>query len=149
MPDGGGGGEGDGGGDHRVRTAHQFEQRQQEQASNRGAHQVEEIDPVDPLDGLADGQGDDGAGGEEGQRRSEVDQGEVPVGEMVSLGQEDRERQDHQQAIDDAETPQAREQRGLPSGHHVGKHTAQSQSEERDRDGKEGLPRFRFFAGVS
>src|ERR1019366_3618070 len=136
VPDGGGGGEGDGGGDHRVRTAHQLEQRQKEQASGGG--EVEEIDPVDLLDGFADGEGDDGAGGEEGQGGGEVDQGQVPVGEIVSLGQEDGKRQDDEQAIGDAETPQLGEQRGLPGGHHIGKHAAQSQSEERDGDGEEG-----------
>src|ERR1019366_380831 len=138
VPDGGGGGEGDGGGDHGVRTAHQLEQRQKEKASNRGAGEVEEVDPVDLLDGFADGQRDDGAGGEEWQGGGEVDQGQIPVGEIVSLSEEDGKRQDDEQAVDGAETPQAGEQRGLPSGHHIGKHAAQSQSEERDGDGEEG-----------
>ncbi len=78
------------------------------------------------------------AGGEERQRGGEVDQGQVPVGEIVSLGQQDGERHDHEQAIGDAETSQAGEQRSLPGGHHVGKYAAQSETEERDRDGEEG-----------
>ena len=138
VPDGGGGGEGDGGGDHGVRTTDQFEQGQQEEASHGGAGEIEKVDPVDLPDGLADGERDDGAGSEEGQRGGEINQSQVPVGEIVSLGQKDGERQDDQQAIGDAEAPQAGEQRRLPGGHHIGKHPAQSQTEERDGDGEEG-----------
>ena len=138
VPDGGGDGEDDGGGDHRIRAADQFEQRQQQQASGGGADQVEEIDPVDVLDGLADGERDDGAGGEERQRGGEVDQGQVPVGEIVALGEEDGERHDDEQAVDDAETAEAGEERSLPAGHDVGKDAAQPEAEERDGDGQEG-----------
>ncbi len=45
--------------DHRVRTADQFEQRQQQKASDGGAGEVVEVDPVHLLDGLADGERDD------------------------------------------------------------------------------------------
>ena len=61
VPDRGSDGKRDRRGDHRVRTAHQFEQRQQQQASRRGARQVVEVDPVHLLDGFADDGRDDGA----------------------------------------------------------------------------------------
>ena len=93
VPDRGRDGERDRRADHRVRTADQFEQRQQQQASGGGARQVVKIDAVHMLDGLADGQRDDRARSEERQRGGEVDQGQVPVGEIVSLRQQDGERQ--------------------------------------------------------
>ncbi len=138
VPDGGSGGEGDSGGDHGVGSADEFEQRQQEKASGGGADEIEEIDPVDLLDGFANGERDDGSGGEEWKGGGEVDEGQIPVGEVVALGEEDGERHDDDQAVDDAETPQASEERSPPGGHDIGKHAAQSETEERDGDGKEG-----------
>ena len=125
-------------GDHRVRTAHQFEQRQQQQAPRRGARQIVEVDPVHLLDGFADDGRDDGARGEEGQRRREVDQRQVPIGKIVSLRQQDGQRHHHEQAVDHAQSPEAREQRRLPGGHHIRKHAAQPQPEKRDGNREEG-----------
>ena len=64
---------------NRARAAEPFEQRQQQEAPAGGAQQIEEVDPVDALDGFGNGQRDDVPGDEEGQRRGEVDQGQVPV----------------------------------------------------------------------
>ena len=138
VPDGGGGGEGDGGGDHGIGPANEFEQRQQEKAAGGGADEIEEIDAVDLVNGFADGERDDGSGGEKWQGGGEVDEGQVPVGEVVALGEKDGERHDDEQAIDDAETAEAGEERSFPTGHDVGKNAAQSETEKRDGDGEEG-----------
>ncbi len=138
VPDRSGHGEGYGGNDDGVRTAYQPDHREQQEASGRGAGEVEEVDAVHVVDGFADGERDDRAGHEERQRGGEVDQREVPVGKRIALAKKDRQGHDDQQAVDQAQTAEPGKQRGLPSGDDIGKDAAQAEAEERDRNRQEG-----------
>ena len=116
----------------------EIQERDQQQAARGRPQQVEEVDPVHPLDGFGDGQRHDGPGHEERQGGGEVDEGQVPVGELLLLPQHHQQREHHQQAIDGAELAQLAEERDLPARHHVGKHPSRPQPEQGDGDGQEG-----------
>ena len=102
VPDGARGGEQHGHKHHGADAAEVVQKRHQQQASGRGAQQVEEIDAVDALDGLRNSQRNNHSGNEEWQGSGEVDQGQAPGAGLLLLRDNHGQRHDDQKAVEHA-----------------------------------------------
>src|SRR5215469_6348184 len=99
-----------------IAAADQGQEREQDEAANGCAEQVEEVDAVHFGDGLGDGERENDPGDYEGQRGGEVDEREIPVGRVIALREDDRQRQQYEQAVERAEAAELGEECGAPSG---------------------------------
>ena len=123
--------------DHGVGSAESVQKRNQHQASGGRARQIEKIGAVHALDGFGHGDRNHRPGEKERQRAGDVNGGQRAVSQFAGTRQNEPQRRHHAQRVGQSQHAELRIQAPGARHHHVGKHAARAQSEERDRNRQE------------
>jgi hypothetical protein len=122
--------------DHRAGPAGRVQKKNQQQAANGRACEVEKIRAVDALDGFVDRDRDNRPGQEKRDRCREVDRGQGP--EIVAgPGKDKPKQQQDRHAGGQRERAQLLVDIPRPSRDDIRKHSAGAQPEQRDGDRQE------------